>query len=320
MANNISIPRANPLRFVRTDNYYSITPNKPNLYNRFLEHETWQIGDTKNYYYLKFNITDPIYTQFTTNYETIKITVYTDLNVIVDSITIVGVTKTVAGAGSITMTVPKVYTDTSGNRAIQFKIDTTLMSGNYYVCLELSGAGRPNREYQSEFFEVGDYDELTYITWYGSDTDGIFYDLTQIFGIRIEAFFAEVELGTNSEIYENYNKASIMLRSISTRDFLFYPTFIPRYITELLSIGLSHETVYMNDMLVVAKDKPNITYLDKSNLYEYKQTFSDVEYEQYEALVDEGGVAAVSNTWAYSDTAGDIVRYSDITGDNILLY
>jgi hypothetical protein len=299
--NTISIPRSNPIRFVRYDTYGTDKPTIDNLFHydqRFTK--TW----TKNNYVQKFNTGDPVEIQITTNYETPTLAVYDFDYTLVEAIT----------------PTTKLTYDDNKTRVLHYSIDTALYAGKYYIVLDLEGLGRPTLQYISEWFSVNDYSDLTYIQWYGSDTDGILWDASITMGFRIEAFWANPVVGATIEEADDYNLTPIVLRGQNTRQVTFKTSPIPQFIAEKLALATAHESFYINDLEFAAKERSEQEHDEGSGLVIFTQTLYDKSYENYTTFVNEPTPPDEHVNWTYTSDDNDKVTFTTTVTDVIWIY
>lgn len=290
MASIFTIPRANVIRFVNTTNY-SLNLSKPNFDNILLRDENWmKQGTTLIPYWQKFNYGDDILIQIISNYNTITLKLFDEDDVEVNITSMI--------------TTEVVYTYEDGSAVItNIKLDTTnIQSGNYYLKLLGTSNGLADIEFISEWLSVGDYSDLPYLEWSGSRFDGIYYTVLTKFGFRIDGTIGVYQNATEDVVYQGYDYSLISLRQIPQRLMKLMIDNVPRWICEKINIGLSHETILINDVSFTRKEAVKISWIELTSNYNIDVLLQERDYENYYSLVDQGGAPSVNVSWSMNGT------------------
>jgi hypothetical protein len=266
----IQIPLSNTLRMVRTDNQGS---NLQNFDNRLLHQEDY-VDYNDRPYYQKVSGSDVMLIQFATDVALGSITagIYNLSNVLVSD---------------ETSNISLILTSTSFSF---YNLSITVATeGFYYLKITF---GTPDT-YQSEYFQIDGYetDNVLKIEYNTSENDGIIYDNSETFVIRLEGRLVEYKPGQEKEVYENYNQALVNLNSFPIRAVTLEYGPIPRYMVEKLNLALSHQVFKVNDVEYQSKDGPDTSLLKDgvviTNLYADTVNLQQVDYEDYEAASDD---------------------------------
>lgn len=294
----IVIPRANPLRFVRFDNYGQGLPNYDNQL-----HYDQQFGAawSKAFYVQKFQTGKSIEIQLTTD-----MTVTAEL-----------LDENFDTVATLSPQVKLTYPDNK-TKVYHYNIGSSGLSGRYIVSLEFAETGLKSQQYVSEWFQVGNFPDLVYLRWHGSDTDGILWDASINFGFSVEAYFEPI---TSAEIEdaENYDNSPINLRGQNIRMFNFEAIPLPNFMAEKLAIAMAHESVYLNDVECVCKDDSDQEPLG-NGLVEFKQKLYQKNYENYITFVEAEQTEPSESgfNWLYTNDEEDTVLIDENT--NALIY
>jgi hypothetical protein len=281
MIAQMTIPRSNVLRWVRTDNYLS---EPQNFDNRLLADEKWQTIETIHYKTQKFNAgsgtantADPILIQFTTNISDFVCKMYDDSD------------------NQVTITLTNVpyhpYLDGSGLVTYNILCDpSSIAIGLYRFKLTSASTGI---EYTTEWIEIGLFSDLAYIQWQYSDRDGINYgepqDISIIFGFRVEVY-TPYNPNSESESYQGFNfqpELNFNAEKLAI-DFKTIPQ--PRFISEKLKLACGHEAFYINGTQYSKNSDPKVTKIDLTNLYDFEVSLNMTEYEDYTLIQELSGV------------------------------
>lgn len=266
----VQIPLSNTLRMVRTDNQGS---NIQNFDNRLLQQEDY-VDYNDRPYYQKVYGSDVVLIQFATDVALGDITagIYDLEDVLISDET-----------SNITL----ILTSTSfSSYNLSFSIAA---EGYYYLKITFD---TPD-VYQSEYFQVGGFetDNIVKIEYNTSENDGIIYDNSETFVIRLEGRLAEYKPGQEKEVYENYNKSLVNLNSFPIRTFTLEYGPLPRYMVEKLNLALSHQVFKANDVEYQSKDGPDTNLLKDSvvitNMYADSVMLQQVDYEDYTTASDD---------------------------------
>ena len=304
MASVFVIPRAQTLRFVRTDNYPVVSLQYGQTFdNRLLMDEKWQAPETINEYTQKFAPSDSILIQFTTNYniDYITINLYNYNKVLIGTLNGAALEKLY------------IYTDSSGNVTYNFYLSqiyySAIMSGFYYMQIISTDPDNPPFTYTSEAFEFDSvYANLPYIQWQGSDRDGIYWDVAgeTIFGFRAELHQKYTPSSENS-IYEGFNFEPETLFAVPKRLLELDSDPIPRYVAEKLELAFKHYTIYINGVPYNANGQSaKITQIDRTNDYDFSISLMEMDYEDYSILQPTSGLVTTPSAYVDYDGAAFI--------------
>jgi hypothetical protein len=298
MANVLEIPRLNVLRFVRTDNQAT---NIVNFDNRLLHQEDYRFYYEKPYYQ-KFNIADPILTQISTNYAlpTTKL---------VNAITTADTTLTAWA------TIKSVSTESDGTVTFyDLTIDTTYLSGYYYITMTFTGG----IVYQSEYFHVGDYSDYTKVQYTHSEIGefkGIYFSGVETFVFRLDSRLVEVRYGLNKVTNESFNARLENLTTDAKRYAVLELDALPRYIIQLLNVALQIDTLIINNVYYQVEEGLETEFVKEgniaTNMYTGNLILREVEFEVYENIV---GIEEIETFYELINELGDaeLIDSSDI--------
>lgn len=265
----VQIPLSNSLRMVRTDNQGS---NLPNFSNRLLHQEDYvQYNDIP--YAQKISSSDTILIQFSTDYTTITAGLYDlDDNLVSD--------KTSDIVSVLVSTTFTVYN-------LSFDIGA---KGSYYLKIDFGAA---TEVYESEWFQIDSFnaDNVVKIEYNTSENDGIVYNNSETFVIRVEGRLIECTPGQNKEVYTSYSESMVNLNSYPTREFKLEYGAIPRYMLEKLNLALAHQVFKINDVEYQSKDAPDSELIrdgvEVTNMYTGDVKLQEVDYENYMSTADD---------------------------------
>lgn len=284
----VQIPLSNTLRMVRTDNQSS---NLPNFSNRLL----WQEDYVDYYdrpYAQKIKDSDTFLIQFATDYTTITAKIYDNTDTLVSD-------KTSSITTNVTSTTFTIYD-------LEF---TFAVTGYYYLVIDFDSS---TEIYKSEVFQIYSTEDenLLKIEYNTSDNDGITYNNSQTFVIRLEGRMVEYDPGQNKETYTNYDESLVNLNSYPIRKFKLEYGPVPRYMVEKLNLALAHEVFKVNDVEYQADGGPDTDILSDGvwvhNLYKGGVTLQEVDYENYVLATD--------------DSAPDTFKILIDSGTSVLLF
>jgi len=265
----VQIPLSNTLRMVRTDNRSGLLQN---FDNTLLQDEDF-VDYNDRVYFQKIYSADDILIQYSTDQTPVTAKIY-DLEG----------TEISDVSGDITL----ILTSTSFNvYNLSFNI---AVEGFYYLKMDF---GSGTEVYQSEYFQIDGYetDNIVKIEYNTGENDGIIYDNSETFIIRLEGRLAEYKAGQDKEVYENYNASLVALNSFATRTFVLEYGPLPRYMIEKLNLALTHQVFKVNDVEYQTKEGPDANLLkdsiDITNMYEGKTNLQQVNYEDYTEASDD---------------------------------
>jgi hypothetical protein len=272
MADYLSIPKAQTVSFIRTDNDSLTIPTR---FNRLFVDQEWY-GETNHFYFQKIQKGDTIKVRITSNYtgSSNVSTLYKDAGDNTDTTIYTG----------FTMTEIYDYADGSGRKQYEASIATSGYAvGKYYFKLEATGSGKTSLIFLSEWLEIIDDDSDRYvkITWSGHDYDGVYYSSgSPEFTLWVEGKGVQ-DSGTNTESYDDFAYEKQNLKSIPLSFLNFKTQPIPFYIAEKLQLASAHTTFKINDESYVKKDEAKILPLTKSNMFTFECTYQRKNYEDY---------------------------------------
>jgi len=283
----VQIPLSNTLRMVRTDNRTGLLQN---FDNTLLQDEDY-VDYNDRPYYQKISGTDDILIQYATDQTPVTAKVY-DLE---DN-----------EVSDVTTDITLILTSTSFNYYnLNFNVAA---EGFYYLKMDF---GSSTEVYQSEYFQIDGYetDNIVKIEYNTSENDGIIYDNSETFVIRIEGRLVDYKPGQEKEVYTNYNESLVNLNSFPIRTFALTYGPVPRYMVEKLNLALSHQVFKANDVEYQSKDGPDADLLKDSvvvtNLYDGAAKLQQVDYEDYTAASDD--VAPTTNHILIDETTGKLI-------------
>lgn len=258
------VPRAQSLRFVNITNYMQGMYTHDSL---LLQDEN-RISDEPFPYLQKFHTTDNIIVQIATDYTNVTLKVYDTTNAVQQ-----------------TVTLSTVYTTTEGIKYLQGTISTSSLGGIYYAKIEATGVGLDSFIFQSEYFDVDDYDDYTLIKWRESDYAGLYYgDANTYFGFRIEADITPYYGETETESFEAFNSSVKNIKTVTKRKVEFRTDEIPRYIYEKLILAFGHNEVLVNGVEYVAVDSPSVDPVKDTQFYMFSRQLTQADYEVYDTF------------------------------------
>lgn len=266
----IQIPKSNTLRMVRTDNQGS---NLQNFDNRLLQQEDY-VDYNDRPYFQKISGSDVILIQFATDVVLGNITaeIYDLEDVLISD---------------ETSNISLILASTSFSfYNLSF---TVAVEGFYYLKITFD---TPDT-YQSEYFQIDGFEtaKMVKIEYNTSENDGIIYDNSETFIVRLEGRLVEYTPGQEKEVYENHNQSLVNLNSFPIRTFTLEYGPIPRYMVEKLNLALSHQVFKVNDVEYQSKDGPDTSLLKDgvviTNLYADSVILQQVDYEDYTSASDD---------------------------------
>lgn len=308
MSNIFVLPRAQTLRFVRTDNYPIGDLRKNQSFdNRLIMDENWQAVQYDQEYVMKFNPGDPILIQVTTNYDPKFI-----------FITLNNQDETVDLNGNFTRSLLFSYTDSSGNVVYNYLLDQRLITFNgfKYVSITAIDPKKPKMYFRSESFEFNNYVYLPYFEWQKSDRSGIYWDdqgLTK-FGIRAE-IHQKYSPTSESSVYEGFNFQPETLFSVPKLNNELNGDPLPRFMVERLELCFKHEYSWINGILYSANGaSAKIGQIERTNLYDFNLIVLQKNYEDYSVLQPTEG-AVIEDTGFIDYDNADFTDYDDVIFD-----
>lgn len=279
------ISRSLPLRFVSLIGYET----NPYTHDSRLLQDDGKSFDDIIMYCKKFDYSDNIRIQFITDYindanNSVTLKLYNSLNVEVENVT---VTATLLNDG--------IY-------VYNALINTTNLQGYYYCKINLAGRGKPTYTWQSDYFQVSDCEDYTYIEYRESDYDGInYYDSLITFGYRIEADLTKSRIETETETFELYNSIEVNARTKTKRSVSLLLDPIPSYVCESLDLAFSHKKVLVNGKEYVASGGAESENIEGTVFYTYSRQLTEVNYEVYENIIATGGVVDENTKYISTD-------------------
>lgn len=153
----------------------------------------------------------------------------------------------------------------------EFEIDFSGYLGKVYF--ELT-EDETSEVYYSEPVEVlSDTEALTdtiKLEWFNNtynntDSFQMLYDTDIVPMIRINGNFFNYESEGETSVYDN-NGSPVKLKEIVSRLLKLDTDTIPRYLAEMITIGMAHDNFYVNEVAFMAEKKPEIDSVGKSTL------------------------------------------------------
>jgi hypothetical protein len=261
---------------VRTDNQGS---NLQNFDNRLLQQEDY-VDYNDRVYFQKISGSDTILIQFATDVALGDITagIYDLEDVLISN---------------ETSNISLILTSTSFS---VYNLSITIAAeGFYYLKINFDSPDT----YQSEYFQIDGFetDKMVKMEYSESENDGIIYDNSETFIVRLESRLAEYKPGQEKVVYTNFNEALSNLNSFPIRTFTLEYGPLPRYMVEKLNLALSHQIFKANDVEYQSQEGPEADLLKDSvvitNMYHGTVNLQQVDYEDYTAAADD--VAPTTN-------------------------
>lgn len=290
MANIFTLPKSNSLRFINSSENLDVQ----NYDNRFITDLVY--AKTLPYYWVQqFEQTDLIWFQYRTNYNTV-------LSELVDSSG-----NRIDLTGSTTL----VFTDQEAREYYNVIIDASALSGNYYIEINGSSAGKPSFKFFSECINISEkVNDSIFIEWFGNNfayNDQMYWsDIKQ--GVRIIGRDREFTPEQNKTIYENSDYAPTTLKSKPIRNMLLEVYNAPYWMIEKINLGLSHDEFYVQSVQfntddVIQQDKLGDLLTAKANI-----VLTQINFEDGQDKLIEGDIA---DSLELFNDAGDLALYND---------
>lgn len=290
-------PESNSLRFVQT---LPVQTGLTTFGNRLYSDEAFEGIEDFEPYTQKFAPGDDIFFQFRATHGTITVKVF-DKNYT----EVLDKTSSLENIYTITSTAVKIY---------NLLINTSALSGEYYVQIQFTEQGVTPYEFTSEWFSVSDlWITFPKIEWNTSINDGIYYLGSEIFGFRAELSTYKYDAKVKQTTYTTYNNQLINVATTIGRSIKLESDFIPRFIAEKLIWAFAHENCYINGVKYVANDEPKIADTDHVSLFKFSCTVQEYDYANYYKTQTVSQETTDSATvWSF-DGSTDTISFDDST-------
>jgi len=259
----IQFPRSNSLRVIRKDN---ADAQLQNFDNRLLHEEVY--GDYNDFPYSQpFIASDNILVQFASDQGT-------PTAILLD--------ETGIQVGDKTSDITQVLTGATFNiYNLQFNV---AVAGFYQlVCTFANG-----EIWKSEYFEIGDFGndkDYVKIEYNTSTNDGILYNNSESFVIRLKGRLVEYVPGQEKTTYNSFSQAMEALQSYPIRKANLELGLMPRYMLEKLNLALGHLVFKVNDVAYQSEGEPDSTLvregIDVTSYYTAEVELQQTDYESY---------------------------------------